>query len=173
MAKIERSIYLAILTKEEMLGRLAHDKNFVRGRGRTKGAKNLPDKIRELAGFNSYFDKAKNVGSSFGIAPITAHMAKRSEGHPEVKEKIDKRLNDVRDKGLELLTSLLNGTTPEELLKLKTLNKLRAGDKLAAIVDKATPKVIQSNEGSKILIYAPVVRSEDDYETIEINGTNS
>lgn len=161
---------MAILNETEMLERLAHEDNYCRGSGRTPGAKNLPDKIRELAGFNAHFEKAKVVGAAFGIAPITAHMAKKSEGHPEVQTAIKDRLSEVEERALSILTSTLKNVTPERLAKLNVTNSMRTAEKAAKIIDSIRPKTAVT-EGSKILIYAPQVNAEKDYEVLEIAAT--
>lgn len=160
---------MAILNESEMLQRLAHEDNYCRGSGRTPGAKNLPDKIRELAGFNAHFEKAKDVGKAFGIAPITAHMAKKSEAFPEVREKIEGRLNNAKEQALNILMSSLENITEDKVAKLSVKTSIRVAKDAASIIEAVTPKT-PPVEGSKILIYSPRVSDEKNYEVLEITS---
>jgi hypothetical protein len=174
-----------VITEEQAQERLNHEDNYLsdgRGRhngkrggensGRTLGAKGIPDKIRLLAGFNAHFEKAKNVGPALGISPISAHMAKKSEGHPEVKKKINEKLEIVREDAVTKMLAAMGVVTEDKIKSLKPSRALSVAKDFAHILDKATPKVIQQNDaGVKIMIYSPGIREEKDYQTVEIlNG---
>jgi hypothetical protein len=174
-----------VITEEQAQERLNHEDNYLsdgRGRhdgkrggensGRTLGAKGIPDKIRILAGFNAHFEKAKNVGEAFGISPISAHMAKQSIGHPEVKKAIDQKLEIVRDDAVTKLLAAMGVVTVDKIEALKPGKALMVAKDFAHILDKATPKTINVNQDAvKIMIYSPVIKAESEYQTIEIaNG---
>jgi pyrroloquinoline quinone (PQQ) biosynthesis protein C len=173
------------ITEEQAEERLTRTENYcsdLRGKhdgkrggensGRTIGAKGIPDKIRLLAGFNAHFEKAKSVGAALGISPISAHMAKQSIGHPEVKKKIDEKLEIVREDAVTKMLAAMGVVTVDKIEGLKPHRALAVAKDFAHILDKATPKIIQQNsEAVKIMIYAPGIREEKDYQTVEIlNG---
>lgn len=174
-----------IITEEQAEARLNHEDNYCadgRGRGdhkrggegsgRTLGAKGIPDKIRLLAGFNAHFEKAKVVGEAFGISSISAHMAKQSIGHPEVKTKIDDKLQIVREDAITKMLAAMGVVTVDKIEALKPHRALSVAKDFAHILDKATPKILQMNqEAVKIMIYSPVIKTEDSYQTVEVvNG---
>ena len=174
------------LTEEEADARLSRPENYLadgrgsgnhkrggEGSGRTNGAKGIPDKIRALAGFNAHFESAKVVSAELGISPISAHMAKKSEGHPEVKKIIDEKLGLVREDAITKMLAAMGVVTVDKIEALKPGKALSVAKDFAVILEKATPKVVNLNQDSvKIMIYSPGMKEEKDYETIEIaSGT--
>jgi citrate synthase len=171
-----------VISEEQAEARLNHEDNYLsdgRGRhdgkrggensGRTLGAKGIPDKIRALAGFNAHFEPAKVVAAGLNISPISAHMAKQSIGHPEVKKIIDEKLNVVRQDAITKMLAAMGVVTIEKIEALKPHRALSVAKDFAHILDKATPKTINVNQDSvKVLIYSPGIKEEKDYETIDI-----
>ena len=165
---------MAIITEAQAEGRLNNEKNLLRGKGRTPGAKNLPDSIRELVGFNAHFQGAKEVGTAFGIAPITAHLAKKAEGHPEVAKKIGEKLEDARDEALTKMMTAMGVVTVDKIQAISsTKGALKVAREFAHIIDKITPRTAAVPNAAQVIIYAPQVQEEKHYESVVIDAESS
>ena len=162
---------MAIISEDQLELRLNHENNLLRGSGRTLGAKNIPDKIRELIGYNAHFATAEVVADGFNVAPITAHLAKRSENHPEVGNKIAAKLEEARDDALTKMMAAMGVVTVEKLEEIKSLKKaMSIARDFSHIIDKITPKQAPPTAGAQILIYAPQVNEETSYESIVVEN---
>lgn len=162
---------MGVLNEIELEQRLSSNDNLCNslGSGRTIGAKNIPDKLRLLIGVNAHLEPAKAVADAFGIAPITAHLAKKSEAHPEVKKEINNTLEAVKEDALHKLMVTMGAIKDDDLKLLSGVKrKLNAAKELATIIDKVTPKEKVQTDGAKILIYAPVVKEAKEFEAIEV-----
>jgi hypothetical protein len=158
---------MAIITESELEVKLNHVNNAAKGR--TLGARNIPDNLRAVIGLQAHFDTAKNVAKSFDIAPITAHHAKESHGHSAARKKIDEKLAEVKDLALDKMLKSLGVIKDDKIEKLSVKGALAVAKTMADIVDKTTEKnqVVTPNQ---VLIYAPQIREDNDYSNvIEIN----
>lgn len=151
---------MAILTESELNVRLSSSNNAAKGR--TIGAKEIPDSLREIIGFSAHFEKAKEVAKAFDVAPITAHLAKESRNNPVVAEKIKSKLGQAHDLALEKMLVALNVISDDKVQDLPVTKALEVARGMAEIVDRTTEKSGMIL-GSNVLIYAPQVRSESDY----------
>jgi len=151
---------MAIITDSELQIRLNHTNNAAKGR--TIGAREIPDKLRELIGFQAHFETAADVAKSFGVSPISAHLAKESRGHEEVKDRIDERLGVVKEKAISaMLVSF--GVLSEEKLKKQSIGRAtKTIESMARVIEKTSEKLVNPNI-NPIIIYAPQVRQESDY----------
>ena len=153
---------MAIITEDELKSRLENPGNYC-SKGRNLDAKNLSDKTRKLIGLASHFESAKSVGEKFNVSPMTAHLAKKSEG---VKEEIEV----VNDLAVKKLLVTMNAIGENEIRELTTIKaKTSIAKDLATIVDMTREKkdgpVIQAT----VQVYAPMIRSDREFEVIEIN----
>lgn len=154
---------MAIISESDLAIRLNHSNNAAKGR--TLGANGIPDSLRELIGFQAHFEKASDVASAFGVAPITAHLAKESRGHEEVGEKIKERLGIVRDQALEKMLTAMGVISEDRIKKLKIRGALQVINGMAAVIEKTDSKIPQV-VGNQVIVYAPQVRSELDYDRV-------
>jgi len=158
---------MAIITESELEVKLNHVDNAAKGR--TIGARNIPDNLRSIIGFQAHFDTAKNVAENFGIAPITAHHAKESHGHRASRENIDSKLGQVKDLALDKMLKSMNVITDDKIARLTVKGALAVSKGMAEIVDRTSEKM-PTPVGNQVLIYAPQIREDSDYrEAIEIN----
>jgi len=151
---------MAIISESDLAIRLSHVNNAAKGR--TAGANGIPDSLRELIGFQAHFEGAKEVASAFGVAPITAHLAKESRGHEEVSDKIKERLGVVRDQALEKMLTAMGVISEDRIKKLKIRGALQVIQGMASVIEKTDSKIPQVI-GNQVIVYAPAVRSELDY----------
>ena len=153
---------MAIITESELEVRLNHVNNAAKGR--TKGANGIPDSLRSIIGFQAHFETAKKVASDFGVAPITAHLAKESRGNSESREAIQERLGSVRDIALDKMLRSLGVITEEKIDKLSVRGALNVAKGMAEIVNKTVqPAQITNNQ---VIIYSPAQRLETDYDQV-------
>jgi hypothetical protein len=154
---------MAVISESELAIRLDHSNNAAKGR--TLGARNIPDSLRAVIGFNAHFEKAEDVAASFGVAPITAHLAKESRGHEESRDKIQTALGAVKDQALAKMLVAMGAIKVESIKKMKPFAALRMAKGLAEIVDKTSEKAPPQTENN-VVIYAPQVRQENTYEKV-------
>ena len=154
---------MAIITESDLEIRLNHVNNAAKGR--TLGANGIPDSLRSVIGFQSHFEKASDVASAFGVAPITAHLAKESRGHEEARKRIQDGLGKVKDLALERMLIAMGAITVEKVKAMKPLTALRIAEGMAGIIDKTSEKR-EIPVANNVVIYAPQVRQENTYEKI-------
>ncbi len=154
---------MAIITESELEIRLNHTNNAAKGR--TNGARNLPDSLRAVIGFQSHFEKAKDVADSFGVSPISAHLAKESRGHEEARAKIQSGLNQVKDLALERMLVAMGAIQPEKIKVMKPMAALRIAKGMAEIIECTSEKgpIAPVNN---VVVYAPQVKDESNYDKI-------
>ena len=156
---------MAIITESELEVRLNHTNNAAKGR--TAGAQNLPDALRAVIGFQAHFETAKNVAEEFGVAPITAHEAKESHGHPEAQEAIQRQLGEVRDLAITKMLTAMGVISTEKIQKLKVTGALRVINGMATVLEKTVEKGQQVST-NQVIIYAPQVKESSDYSFIDV-----
>jgi hypothetical protein len=158
---------MAIITESELEVKLNHVDNAAKGR--TIGARNIPDGLRAIIGLQAHFDTAKNVAAAFDIAPITAHHAKESHGHKAAREQIDSKLGTVKDLALDKMLRSLGAIKDEKIDALPINTQLKIIGTMANVIDKTSEKSVLP-VGNQVVIYAPQIREDSDYQNIiEIN----
>ena len=155
---------MAIITESELEIRLGHVRNSA---GRGNGTKNIPDKLREIIGYSAHFEKASDVAQNFGVAPITAHLAKESRAQPEVHDRIQKRLEIVKDQALDKMLAAMGVITDEKIKKLSIKGALSVAKNMAVIVEKTGEK-IGTPANNQVVIYAPQLKSESDFTDVKV-----
>lgn len=151
---------MGILTDSELNVRLSSANNAAKGR--TIGAKEIPDSLREIIGFSAHFEKAKEVAKVFNVSDHSTHMAKESRNHPNVREKIQSRLGAAHDLALEKMLKAMGVIDDNKIEALEPLQALEVAKGMAQIIDKTSEKTPIFG-GGNVMIYAPQVRSESDY----------
>lgn len=151
---------MAILTEEELQARLENPGNYCVSHGRSLGAKELSPGLRELIGLESHFESANAVAKRHNVSPITAHKAKKSEG-------VEEKLNIVGESVIHKMLVALNAITDDNITELKTKEKVTFAKDMATIVDVTREKKIEPVT-AQVVIYAPVIKEETAYQTIDI-----
>lgn len=158
---------MAIISAEQAESRLNNPSNYCRN-GRNLGSIAIPDKIRELAGFAAHFEPAAQVAEAFGISPMSAHLAKESKNNPEVKDAIAERLGEVQDHALTKMLQAMNVITPDKIDKLNIKAARGLIKDMAVVIDRTSQKKDATLVAGNVVIYAPALRSENNYEVIEV-----
>ena len=154
---------MAVITEEELKSRLENPGNFCVDHGRNLDAKNLSDKMRELIGTAAYFEPAASVAEKFGVSMITAHKAKKANG-------VEENINEVADLAVKKLLVAMNAIDEKEIKDLPTLKaKTSIAKDMAQIVDMTREKKEVAAVQAQVTVYAPIIRSEKEFEVIEIN----
>ena len=155
---------MAIISQSDLDIRLADPSNAAKGR--RNGAKNIPNSLREIIGFNAHFDTARNVAKEFGIAPISAHEQKDGRGHEDVKKRIEERLGLVRDSAVEKMLEAMNVVSSDKIKKLNVKSALAVVETMAKVVEKTGEQ--RDTNTTQVVIYAPQVVENKYDRVIEI-----
>ena len=145
-----------------------------RFRGRTKGAKNIPDFLRPIIGASVTFSGNRETQEAFGIGSSAStfsmqHGKTSPEGklQPELKSKVEQIVGKVQETAAEKLMSALGFITDEKLENAKATDLSSIAANMSRVIEKTTEK--KENVAAQIVIYAPSLRTEEKYEIIESN----
>jgi hypothetical protein len=135
------------------------------------GPKNIPPMIQTLAVEHAAVSTERSAGSAFGVSHQTVnyykHDAKKID-RERVKESIDLVHTNAVD---AMLTSI--GLIKEKLPTVKKaidLSKIAAD--MSRVIEKTTPKDALANN-IKVIVFAPPLKGESEYEEIEITSINN
>ena len=146
-----------------------------RFRGRSKGAKGIPDFLRPIIGASVKFSGLKETQEAFGVSHATASTLANGKitycdttrEVPELKSKVDGIVGDAQEKAAERLMSALGFITDDKLALAKARDLSGIAADMSRVIEKTSPKSANL-AGANIVIYAPVQKSEDSYEVIEV-----
>ena len=142
--------------------------------GRREGVPNLPLFLQTLAGVSDRIDGPTQTAEEFGIT--IAHASHLGEGktspdhvNEELKEKIDEVSSSVSEIALKKLMKSL-GLLTDEMLETVTKPKdlVDIASKMANVVERTREKKYEGDR-TKILIYAPRIKNESEFDIIEVN----
>jgi hypothetical protein len=132
------------------------------------GPKNIPPMIQTLAVEHAAVSTERSAGSAFGVSHQTVnyykHDAKKID-RERVKESIDLVHTNAVD---AMLTSI--GLIKDKLPTVKKaidLSKIAAD--MSRVIEKTTPKDV-AGANIKVIVFAPPLKSEGEYEEIEITS---
>lgn len=181
---------------EQSDARLNHPENLAnnveyrkaRNGGRAKGGKNLSPMMRNLIGAAARVDgNYASTARNFGVDErVVSHAAKGRTGQnspvkSEVVEEMEEiakatvaeRQEVILDKSYDAISSLFDDDgpiTPQNLKTLKPREAINAAKDLAAVVDRVTPKQQTGDGKVNVVIFAPRVKDEKEYEAIDIDA---
>lgn len=142
---------------------------------KVNGRVDLPPLLRTIIGAaaNVSEDTQKSLGDTFGVDQSTVSNAKHGKvngkGNGDLAVKIAQSVDKVKEKAYDRLVSLFeNNISEENLATLKTREAISAAKDIAAVIDRISPK--SGDNGNKIafVVYAPRIRGEQEYESIEV-----
>ena len=144
-------------------------------RGRTSGARAIPDFLRPIIGASVKFSGLKETQEAFGVSHATASTLANGKitycdttrEVPELKSKVDGIVGDAQEKAAERLMSALGFITDDKLALAKARDLSGIAADMSRVIEKTSPKSANL-AGANIVIYAPVQKSEDSYEVIEV-----
>jgi len=160
-----------VIISEEAEGQVVQHNSH----GRTRGALNLTNDQRELAGSLARILPASHVAETLGFSDYAVHQAKNgrnSQGGPEnaaLQEKLDKNLSRARDKALDVLMESLDLMDTGKLEKedAKSLSTIAAN--VSRVVEKTLPKDREAGVRAQLIVYAPTQVNENRFEIVELN----
>ncbi len=105
-------------------------------------------------------NRYKNGKVGYGSGPAVPHEALRA--------KLDEKVDDIRAKALDKLLGVMGVISDEKLEKLGASSAAEVGLKMASIHEKLGPKGPVAINNQQVIIYAPKVRDEREYMTIDV-----
>lgn len=142
--------------------------------GRNKGDKNIPQGIRELVSVAANVGTTKEAAESFGISHHQAFDYKQGKVNDQVNDKLvesrDKGLGKIHDKALEILMHSMGLITPKSMEGMKVKDVVDVAMKISTVVEKTRPESEREGNKPQVIIYAPRVKEENEFEVIEIEA---
>jgi DNA-binding phage protein len=140
--------------------------------GRRPGDKNIPDFMRSVIGVSAHLDTLENTAEAFGVSKHHAFELKHgmhstAQGQDkELVESVNEQLKTPHDIALSKLTATLLKIDPNLITKQKDLASV-AGT-LARVADSTAPiKREDEDKSFKLVVYAPSIKQENHYETVD------
>jgi hypothetical protein len=144
---------------------------------------------KEIIGTTARLMGGNKAAEMFQVTPHVAHMFSvgmycKSEGRAtkaqravnpelsdgwvrdeELKEHIDGNVMTARDRAVDKLLSAIGLITDEKMDKCKAPELSRIAADMSRVVEKTAPK--QVNSGVQVLVYAPTIKKEENYEVVQ------
>ena len=172
------------LTDDEAKNRLNREDNLVNmlvqhrtmheNQGRKPGDVAIPKELKTLIGLVSDESTQKDVAESHGVSQMTVSNIKNGKVS---ERKADQKLVDIAeerrktsaDKALDNLMDLL-GHVKDKIPNTTKLRDITAAAKdMASVHEKISGRNGQNGD-VKVLIYAPRLASEHDFETVAVDA---
>lgn len=113
----------------------------------------------------------RELAKQFGTTQGEVSFIERGKSKGVDESIVDKRLASVHSSALDKLTAAVLGITEDKLANTKAGTLSSIARNLASVVEKTAPRqAIDPNAGPQIIIYAPEIKSEASYKTIEVSG---
>lgn len=146
--------------------------------GRRPGDKNLDLETRADIGAAANLQPIADVAEQFGVSQHHVHELKHGKITNEAGQSdtlvdaVNDRLSAPNKLAIEKLTAVLIQLDPEKIKKLKTPKTIvHVASALSKIVQNTTPIIKDNDEDKsiKLLVYAPVMKAESHYETVDVS----
>lgn len=134
------------------------------------GPKGIPPMIQTLAIETATVTNERAAAQEWGIAHQTVNYYKNGGGKADrehVKETIGKAHSNALDVMLGSIGLLKEKIDNKQVHKATDLSKIAAD--MGRVIEKTTPKE-HGAANVKILVFAPNMKAEDDYEEMVVNG---
>jgi predicted transcriptional regulator len=172
-----------LLTEEQANERLNSEKNLANrfsrsdeGRieervinrpGKEQGLGNLsPEAKNEIAIRSRLGESQVALANEFGVTQPTVSYIERGKTKTD-EEKVESAINQVRDKALERLMHSLGLITDDKLSGCSAKDLSTIASNMSRVVEKTIPRAEVDNK-INLVIYAPELRQEKSFKTIEI-----
>lgn len=145
--------------------------------GRGLGVKNVPDGLRKVIAEESLLGTpSKELQKSFGVSASSVSAYKNgstsTSSYHERDEKLNNANNEVRNRIARLtkrkLLSALDKMTDEKLAASKAIDLSSIAKNMSGIMTDMTPVVNNNVTNNKVLIYAPRMKDEEDFDVIDV-----
>lgn len=137
----------------------------------------VPEFLRVIAGTLAHTESAREVGGALGISPYTVHGYKHGklgtdDGRGQkvdegLRDKVDIAVNGAQKVAVQKLMDALGLITVEKMSKSTAKDLSTIASNMARVVEKTTTRQDDANR-AQIIIYAPQVKTESKYTTIEV-----
>ena len=161
-----------IVTKEQIEERLNSNKNIIH-RGFSSSETNSPRQpefIKKIeAGLVIEGESQRDVAAAFGVDYRSIN--KVTQADPDVKQRLEAKRNNIRDSALDSLMNALGFINGEKLKDAKLTELSSVAKDMSVVVEKMSSK--DSLGDRTLIVFAPVIKSERDYEVIELHPISS
>jgi len=154
--------------------KISHTRNF-NNAGRKPGVENISDEVKELIAIsvNTGEVSQKDAAEAFGISKVSTNQISNGNEYkgkpsPVLKDKIEKARSVVESKATSKVLMALGLIDAEKLSELSQDKISRVANDLASVSEKMREKKDVGFVGAQVIIYAPTVRNEMEFEKIEI-----
>lgn len=157
-----------IVNEEVALERVNSEDNLINKLERRKlsngGKRNIPPMIQTLAVEVAALTTQQEAADTFGMSQRNVHYLEH-EGKKVDREQIKKNIDTVHNVALDAMLESINLIKPKlaDVKKATDLSTIAAN--LGRVVEKTTPKEAVS-QNLRIVVFAPVMRKESDYEEV-------
>lgn len=134
------------------------------------GPKNIPPIIQTLAVETAAVSSERAAAEDFGISHQTVGYYKNGGGDPDrqrIKDNVKKVHADAIDVMLGSIGVLKEKLEKREIKKATDLSKIAAD--MGRVINRTTPKDVGASN-VKVIVFAPNLKSEDQYEEMIINN---
>lgn len=154
--------------------KISHTRN-INGAGRRAGVENIPDEVKELVALSVIGGDVlqKDAAEAYGISKVTVNQLAKGNDYkgkhsPVLTEKIEKARSVVESKATSKVLMALGLITQEKLSELDISKIAKVASDLSSVSERMREKKDQGTNVAQVIIYAPTVRTEQEYQTIEI-----
>ena len=113
-------------------------------------------------------DKQKDIGDIFGVTQARVSQIKRGESTSANEELIAQKLGQVRDTALDKLTDALLGITSDKLAATDAKGLSSIASNMSKVVESTLPKNAGNSTNVEVHVYAPEIRPERLYKSVEV-----
>jgi hypothetical protein len=124
--------------------------------GRKPGVPNVPTNVKEMLGQLAHDTSVKDVSASFEVSTASVNNYK---DRPEV-------LDRVHNRAVDRLLSSLGLLTDDKMDKLGAVDLSTVADKMSRVVERTGTRTSEGTT-ARLVLYAPRVKEEKEFETIE------
>ena len=136
---------------------------FKEGLGRHRPP--LPDEVRDTIAILAHGNEGqKEIAKEFGVSQAEVSCLKTGRARSNVRASIER----VQEKAIERLMESLGLLTNEKIEKCNAVNISAIASNLAKVVNQTSPGNLDGS-GVNLVVYAPQVRDEKYYKSVEVS----
>lgn len=144
-------------------------------RGRTKGRKNVPEFLRPVIAAAGELSGIEETAKAFELSRPSVSTMKHGKvtycdttrENKEMKSKTELILDKVNENAADRILKSISYITDEKLENSKVSDLSTVAANMARIIEKTNPKKQEAQVGTQILIYAPSLKQENQFEIVE------
>ena len=145
----------------------------VRKLPRSEGPKQIPEKMQQLIGITAKLSSGAEASRVFdrAVTPEMANTYKRGETKA-TKDVVKDRINEIHGKAIDAMLASIDKVTELAPNIKKATEASIVASNMAKVIEKTSP---QSEERTRVVVvaFAPNMKSESDFESIEVTASQS